>query len=60
MAKLEITLVRGLIGKSDRQRRTAAALGLTKKHQTVTHNDTPSIRGMIDKLHHVLEVKEVK
>lgn len=60
MAKLEVTLKRGLIGKDDRQRRTAAALGLFKKNQVVTHNDTPSIRGMIEKLHHVVEVREVK
>lgn len=60
MAKLEVTLKRGLIGKNDRQRRTAAALGLFKKNQVVTHDDTPSIRGMIEKLHHVVEVREVK
>ena len=60
MAKLEVKLVRGLIGKSDRQRRVAASLGLFKKNQVVTHDDTPSIRGMIDKVHHVVEVREVK
>jgi large subunit ribosomal protein L30 len=60
MAKIEITLVKGLIGKSDRQRRNAEALGLFKKHQTVTHNDTPDIRGKINKVAHMVEVREVK
>jgi large subunit ribosomal protein L30 len=57
--KLRITLVRSLIGKSGRQRRTAAALGLAKKHETVERPDAPAIRGMIAKLAHVLSVEEV-
>jgi len=59
MAKLEITLYRGLPGRTDRQRRTAEALGLTKKWQTVTHDDSPAVRGMIEKLAHIVRVKEV-
>lgn len=60
MAKIEITLVRGLIGKSDRQRRNAEALGLFKKHQTVTHEYTLDIRGKVEKLLHCVEVRVVR
>jgi len=59
MAKIEITLKKGLIGKSDRQRRNAAALGLFKKNQTVTHENTPDILGKVEKLHHVVDVHVV-
>ena len=60
MAKIEITLKKGLIGKSDRQRRNAAALGLFKKNQTVTHENTPDIMGKVEKILHCVEVREVK
>jgi len=60
MAKLEITLCRGLQGRTPKQNATATALGLSKKWQTVKHDDTPSVRGMIEKLHHMVTVREVK
>ncbi|AFA49597.1 50S ribosomal protein L30 [Acetobacterium woodii] len=60
MAKqLEITLKKSLIGRKPKQRATIQALGLKKIGQTVTHNDTPQIRGMIHHTDFMLEVKEV-
>lgn len=58
MKALKITLKRSLINRPEKQRRIIAALGLRKINQTVTHNDTPSIRGMIHKTSHLIEVSE--
>ncbi len=58
--KLKITQTRSLINNSGRQRRTMEALGLRRMHHSVEHNDTPAIRGMIDKVSHLVEVEEVK
>lgn len=57
--KLEITLVRSVIGRKEDQRITVKTLGLTKTHKTVVHEDTPAIRGMINKVSHLVSVKEV-
>jgi large subunit ribosomal protein L30 len=53
---LKVTLTRSLIGLSPRQEATVRALGLRKIRQTVMHADTPTVRGMIAKVPHVLEV----
>ncbi|NLW17343.1 MAG: 50S ribosomal protein L30 [Firmicutes bacterium] len=58
VTKLHITLVKSPIGYSARQRRTVEALGLRKLNQTVEHEDTPAIRGMIEKVSHLLKVVE--
>ncbi len=58
MKTLSITLKRSLIGRPEKQRRIIKALGLRKINQSVTHNDTPSIRGMIHKMSHMIEVSE--
>ncbi len=61
MAKLlQITLKRSLIGRNDKQREIVKVLGLSKLNETVTKNDSPAIRGMIDKVQHLVEVKEVE
>lgn len=61
MAKqLHITLKRSLIGRPEYQRITVKTLGLRKLHQTVVHNDNPAIRGMINQVSHLVEVKEVE
>jgi large subunit ribosomal protein L30 len=61
MAKmLEITYSRSAIGRSERQRRTIAALGLKKLHHTVRQQDTPSIRGMVHSVQHLLTWREVE
>jgi len=54
--KLRITLTRSLIGLSPKQEATVRALGLRRIRQQVTHEDTPTVRGMIAKTPHVLEV----
>ncbi|RST71793.1 50S ribosomal protein L30 [Siminovitchia acidinfaciens] len=56
--KLAVTLKRSLIGRTQVQRDTVKALGLRKLHQTVEHDDNPAIRGMINRVSHLLEVKE--
>ena len=60
MASLLITLVRSGIGHPQNQRETVRALGLRRLHQTVKHEDTPSIRGMVKKVEHLVQVTEVK
>jgi len=57
--KLIITLKRGLAGKDKRQIATCEALGLRKTNSTVEQPDNPAIRGMIVKVAHLVEVKEV-
>ena len=54
--KLRIKLTRSLIGLSPSQEATVKALGLRRMHHVVVQEDTPTIRGMIAKAPHVLEV----
>ncbi|AEV17468.1 50S ribosomal protein L30 [Geobacillus sp. G4] len=58
--KLAITLTRSVIGRPEDQRVTVRTLGLRKMHQTVVHNDNPAIRGMINKVAHLVKVKEIE
>lgn len=58
MAKLRIKLVKGLVGKTDRAIRNAAALGLFKKNQVVEHNDTLDIRGKLVRVNHIVKIEE--
>jgi large subunit ribosomal protein L30 len=61
MAKrLRVTLVRSPIGYSVRQKRTVEALGLRKMQQTVEHPDNPAVRGMVQRVIHLVEVEEVE
>ena len=55
---IKITLVKSLIGSTEKQRRVAKALGLTKKDQTVEHAETPVIMGMVNAIPHLLKVAE--
>jgi large subunit ribosomal protein L30 len=57
--KLEVTLTRSVIGRPQDQKDTVKALGLRKTNQTVEHQDNPAIRGMINKVAHLVEVKEI-
>jgi large subunit ribosomal protein L30 len=59
MAKLKITQVRSAIGATKHQKAILASLGLRKRQQTVEHNDSPEIKGMVAKLRHLLTVEEV-
>lgn len=58
-SRLRITLVRSPIGYSKRQKATVQALGLRRMHQTVEHDDVPEIRGMVEKIIHMVQVEEV-
>lgn len=58
MATLKITLKRGISKALDKQQATVAALGLRKIGQTVEQQDNPQIRGMIDKVAHLVCVEE--
>lgn len=60
MSNLKITLKRSVIGKPEKQRKIVRALGLRKLNQSVVHRDEPTIRGMIHKIPHMLEVVETK
>ena len=55
--KLKITLTKSIIGLSPKQEATVKALGLRRIRQHVTHDDTATVRGMIAKVPHVLEVQ---
>ena len=59
MGRLSITLVRSVIGNKADQKRTVESLGLRRLHQTVVHADTPSIRGMVHKVRHLVAVEPV-
>ena len=56
--KLKITLRKSIIGLSPKQEATVKALGLRRMHQSVAHDDTPTVRGMIAAVPHMLEVSD--
>jgi len=56
--KLAITLTSSVIGSPEDQRVTVRTLGLRKLNQTVVQDDNPAIRGMINKVAHLVTVKE--
>ena len=58
MPKLKVTYTRSAIGHREDQKRTIRALGLRRLHQTVEHDDNLSIRGMILKVRHLVQVEE--
>ena len=58
MGKLRITWVKSGIGYSNDQKRTLKALGFHRLNQSVSHDDSRSIRGMINKLRHLVMVEE--
>ena len=57
MHKVKVTWIKSGIGYAKDQRRTIRALGLNRLNQQVEHNDSPSIRGMIAKVQHLVEVE---
>ena len=59
MSKLRVTQKRSAIGRPQDQRRTLVGLGLTRREKTVELADTPAIRGMVKKVIHLVEVKEL-
>ena len=56
MAAIKIKQIKSKIGAPVDQKRTLQALGLTKISQVVEHEDNPTIRGMIRKVHHLVSV----
>jgi len=57
---LKITKVKSVIGRPEKQRKILKGMGLTKLNKTVTLEDTPQIRGMINKVTHLVSVEESK
>lgn len=57
--KLVITWTKSAIGYSQRQKDTVRALGLHRLHQSVEMRDTPEVRGMVEKVRHLVKVEEV-
>jgi large subunit ribosomal protein L30 len=56
--KLRVKWVKSSIGYSRRQKRTIRALGLRRLGDVVEHNDTPEVRGMLNKVSHLVLVEE--
>ena len=59
MAKIKVTKVRSVIKRPKNQKRIMESLGLHKMNQTVEHDDTPNILGMINKVNHLVSVETV-
>ena len=59
MKRLKITQVRSSIDRPERQKRSLQALGLRKMHQTVEHDGTPQILGIVEKVKHLVTVEEI-
>jgi large subunit ribosomal protein L30 len=55
---LRVTLVKSPIGFPKPQKRTVRALGIHRMHQTVEHEDTPALRGMLTSVIHLLQIEE--
>lgn len=55
--QVKVTLTRSLLGRPEKHRRVAEALGLRRTNHTVLHYDTPVIRGMLTKISHLLTVE---
>ncbi|MAZ73047.1 MAG: 50S ribosomal protein L30 [Marinirhabdus sp.] len=59
MAKIKVTKVKSAINRTQNQKRTLEALGLKKIGQTIEHEDTPNILGMVNKVKHLVSVETV-
>jgi large subunit ribosomal protein L30 len=60
MARLKITWVRSCIGRPAWQERVIRSLGLRRLHQSVVHGDTPTIRGMVNKVIHLVDIEPLE
>lgn len=58
--KIAVTQIRSANGRPGRHRRTLRALGFTKHQQTRIHTDNPAIRGMLNQVRHLVEVRPVE
>jgi len=59
VSRLKITLVKGLVGTTDRQRATVQTLGLRAIRQSVVRPDGPALRGALRSVSHLVKVEEV-
>jgi large subunit ribosomal protein L30 len=59
MAQVKITQIKSTIDRSKRQKLTMVSLGIRKMHQTVVHEATPQILGMIAKVQHLVVVENL-
>ena len=59
MAKIKVTQIKSKIGQPESQKKILASLGIRKMHQTVEHDDTPQIMGMVNKLKHLVKVEKL-
>lgn len=59
MKRIKVTQVRSAIDRPERQKRSLQALGLRKMHQTVEHDATPQILGIVDSVKHLVQVEEI-
>jgi large subunit ribosomal protein L30 len=57
--QIKLTLVHSPIGYTERAKKTVRALGLRRLRFSIVHQDTPAVRGMIDKVSHLVTVEEV-
>ena len=57
-AMLKVTLVKSMIGRPEKHRKVLKGMGLTKLNRTVELQDTPSIRGMINAVSHLVKAEE--
>ena len=60
MAQLKITWMKSGIGRPQNQRRIIRSLGLRRLNQSVIHSDSPTIRGMVEKVIHLLKVEQLE
>jgi large subunit ribosomal protein L30 len=60
MGKIKVTQVKSVIDRPKRQKDTMLALGIRKMHQSVVHEATPQILGMVHKINHLVNVEEVQ
>lgn len=57
---VKITLVKSMIGRPEKHRRVLRGMGLTRINKTVELEDTPSIRGMVHAVRHLVKIEEMK
>ncbi|MFC1931676.1 50S ribosomal protein L30 [Chloroflexota bacterium] len=60
MTKLRITWIKSSIGYNENQKKTLSTLGFHRLNQSVVHNDSMAVRGMINKVRHLVKVEEAR
>ncbi len=58
--KISITLKKSMIGRPEKHRKVLRGMGLTRINKTVQLEDTPAIRGMVQKVSHLVSAEEIK